>query len=228
MIIILTYFFRCVIFVAIGVFFGFQIFHLGTEWITYPLRASERFTSGVESLENRLPLLKGVLMPNGTDRNDWLEFISLDFGIRCTVMIVSSVGMLLLLLVIDYVPWVTNMLSQSGYTAAHTFLLILVSVVLETINAWLMHVLYFKKLQLHVFHRVHRCMYERQTIFFWLDVQFFRYLFSQYFCISFFYILLNRFPSSKLCVGGYVNWGKPVYQPCVCIYAVLINFASET
>lgn len=144
-------------------FFFFQIIHLLSEWMMYPLRGSRMLMQFVASIEfSCLPTgLVEVLpsiIPKGTDDQDWVNFIALDFGVRVVVMIASSFGMLLLLITIDYVPWIDNGLRQTSkaeISQNSTFLLVAVS--LEAVNALLMDQWFFRHLQINVMDKVKNC-----------------------------------------------------------------------
>ena len=78
--------------------------------------------------------------------NHWMELIALDFGIRCTIFIATGYGMLLLLLAVQFFPWVNsfNALSQGKVEFQTTCGLIVVAVGCEALNAWIMNKVYFK------------------------------------------------------------------------------------
>jgi hypothetical protein len=143
-------------------FFGFQALHLGSEWVMYPLRGHETVFRCLVSLENNVSLLKGVLLPPQLDYKDFLNFLALDFGIRCLVMMSASVAVLLLLAIIDWVPWITNNLYQAGPRAGTTYALILTSVALELINAYAMHSAFFKRKNINIPNKIIHC-FQRES-----------------------------------------------------------------
>jgi TM2 domain-containing membrane protein YozV len=143
-------------------FFGFQALHLGTEWVMYPLRGHKSVYHWLIHIEEKVSWLRGVLLPPQLDYKDFLNFLALDFGIRVLVMVAASVSMLLLLIVIDNVPWITNNLFQSGPRAHTTYALILASVGLELINAYFMHYVFFKKMCISIPNKIVHC-FQRES-----------------------------------------------------------------
>jgi hypothetical protein len=145
-------------------FFAFQVIHLVSEWIMYPLRGSPALMQCLTSIDLSFCLpsyminLLPSLMPQGTNYEDWINFIALDFGVRVVVMITSSFGILILLVTIDYVPWIDNDLRQQtslqiGRNAGY----LMIAVSLEAINAFLMNELFFKSLKINVVEKVKNC-----------------------------------------------------------------------
>eukprot|EP01038_Epipyxis_sp_PR26KG_P011117 gene11117-14921_t len=129
------------------IFFALQVLHLGTEWILYPVRASVLFFNFMERIRTRKDCLRylGVLFnTDGLDHQDWLAFISLDFGIRCATVITSAIGISILLLTIQYSPWASSVLKESNSSLNITLGLIAVAVVLEILNAIAMSYFYFR------------------------------------------------------------------------------------
>jgi hypothetical protein len=138
-------------------FFGFQALHLGSEWIMYPVRAHERVFQILGAVEDRIPSLKGILLYPELDCKDFINFLALDFGIRVAMMTYASAGMLLVLIIIDFAPWVQNDLRQSTKGAVDTYLLIIAAVVLELVNAYVMHFVFFRRRNVNVLNKVVRC-----------------------------------------------------------------------
>jgi hypothetical protein len=95
-----------------SLFLIFQLIHLASEWILYPLRGSQMMLPILNLIQYYIPFLNFV--PEGTDYFDWLNFIALDFGVRLVVMISTAVAVLILVLTIDFCPWIHNSLHQHG------------------------------------------------------------------------------------------------------------------
>jgi hypothetical protein len=145
-------------------FFFFQAVHLFSEWMLYPFRASHAMYERVRWLEERLGL-KGTFLPCGLNQQDWLCFIALDFGIRCTVMVATGVGIGLLMIVIAYTPWITNSLKLDQNQLRRSIEFILLAVVLEIINAVAMNHMFFSKNGMDVISKVSRCFAQRRFFF---------------------------------------------------------------
>jgi hypothetical protein len=145
-------------------FFIFQAVHLFSEWMMYPFRASHAMYERVRWLEERLGL-NGTFLPCGLNQQDWLCFIALDFGIRCTVMVATGVGIGLLMIVIAYTPWITNSLKLDQYQLRRSIEFILLAVVLEIINAVAMNHMFFSKNGMDVISKVSRCFAQRRFFF---------------------------------------------------------------
>lgn len=144
------------------VFLGFQFLHLGSEWVMYPVRGHEWVFNLLCYVEEQVVCLRGVLLPPQLDYNDFLNFLALDFGIRCIVMVSASLAILLLLIVMDTVPYITNNLTQHGARAYTTYALILVSVALELINAGLMHLIFFRRKNINIPAKIVHC-FQRES-----------------------------------------------------------------
>jgi hypothetical protein len=112
----------------------------------YPVRGNPYVMECISSFESFLSL-PSIFIPAGTNHQDWLNFISLDFGVRVVVMISSSFGMLLSLLTIDNCPWISNDSRQhSKQEMTRNSLYLNLAVVLEFLNAILMDQLFFSSI----------------------------------------------------------------------------------
>ena len=65
-----------------------------------------------------------------------------DFGLRCVIMVSTGLGTLLLLITIDYVPWISN--TSLKDTDERIVFFLLLAVLLEVANACLMVSFYFR------------------------------------------------------------------------------------
>lgn len=136
------------------IFAIFQVIHLSSEWILYPLRASMWYFRMMENLTTStswLGQLAGAFVnSNGLDLNDWRCFIGLDFGIRCSVLIITGVYMIVMLLSINGLQWICIDLKENETDLKVTIGFIALSVALEVVNAILMDIVCFKPLRLKV------------------------------------------------------------------------------
>lgn len=139
-----------------GEFMFIECIHLLSEWCLYPMRSMELTYSCLQQTERRF-LPRGSILSRGLNHWDWLNFISLEFGIRCTVMVSTGVAVLLISYLIDYVPWIHNSLQRSGAEMRLNSELLTVAVVLEIINALIMNKVYFAPLQISVISKVRHC-----------------------------------------------------------------------
>jgi len=135
-------------------FFGFQGVHLLSEWMLYPMRCSRWLSKQMLELQKICPCLKGVFIPKRTNYSDWVQFVALDFSLRVVVMICSAIGILVLTLTIDYVPWVESDLKQYGKDIAWSSGYISVAVGLEVINALVINRLFFAPLHVDMWKKV--------------------------------------------------------------------------
>jgi hypothetical protein len=144
-----------------GIFFIFQALHLASEWILYPLRASSRFYLFMEKLrvaDNMLLQALGMIVnANGLNLDDWRCFIVLDFGIRCSILIASAAEIVIILVTLYLCPWIYISLKQNLSSLLQTLVFILVSVVLEIVNAATMNALFFIPRKLDVLKSVMNC-----------------------------------------------------------------------
>ena len=119
-------------------FFVIELIHLSQEWLFYAFRSSEACASLIDYLI-RLGLPLDSLRE--LDLQHWQRQVACDFGFRCCIMVSTALGILLLLLSVDYVPWVSNTSLQDTNQTLVIFLLL--AVVLELVNAGLMVHFYF-------------------------------------------------------------------------------------
>lgn len=131
-----------------SVFIVLQVIHLAFEWLTYPLRASKLLYPYLMYLQEhpRLPWLRNAFVPFNTDFRDWLDFISLDFGVRIVVMTSTAVAIIILLTIVQFSSWIDSSLQEHhtrSYVRSMEF--IMVAAVLELANAWLMNEMFFAK-----------------------------------------------------------------------------------
>lgn len=142
-----------------SIFLLIQFFHLLWEWISYPLRASRWLYPYLLYVQSILPIasLRYAFVPKDTNYQDWLDFFAVDFGIRVIVMISTGVGISLLLITIQFVPWIDSGLEEErDRDIWKSVQFILVAVVLEGVNAWAMNVLFFKRQQADVMEKTLR------------------------------------------------------------------------
>eukprot|EP01038_Epipyxis_sp_PR26KG_P015105 gene15105-20323_t len=129
-------------------FLTFQIMHLSAEWLLYPLRASVEFYTLMKRISERTDSLRWIglwMNSTGLSHKDWMSFVSLDFGIRLVVLLSSAVGIILLLLSIQYIPWVSNSLKEDPIGLEKTIYYIALAVALELINVFAMNYLFFQR-----------------------------------------------------------------------------------
>jgi len=142
-------------------FFIFQVLHLASEWLLYPLRASQAFYDFMEKLRKSerfsSKMLGMFVNANGLNLSDWRCFIVLDFGIRCSILIASAVEIVIMLLTLYLTPWVYISLKQNLSSLLQTLAYILVSVILEIANAATMNYLFFVPKKLDALRTVMNC-----------------------------------------------------------------------
>lgn len=148
-------------------FFLTQLAHLGSEWLLYVARGSESMFSLSQSLKSSILLscLSDIITPYDLTHRDWVHFICLDFGIRCCVMISTGLGVLLLLLTINYLPWITNSLKESNAGFGTTSALIGVAIALEAANACLINHFFFRRKNLDVWVSTCHCFADAKFAF---------------------------------------------------------------
>lgn len=138
-------------------FVVFQVLHVISEWILYPLRASNYFFEQQREAMKYLPWKKKTqedakgfeLITIGYE--DWLDFVCLDFGLRVFIEITSGISMLLFFLLIDYLPYAHYELKEtSGSDIGVTTLFIALAVVIELISAFLMNHYFFIPKNKHI------------------------------------------------------------------------------
>ena len=150
-------------------FFVIELCHLFFEWICYPLRASDTLNRLIEYL---LPdsshtgrVVKSFIFPYGLNYVDWHYFIALDFGIRCFIIMSSAISFAVSLLSVSYIPWVNNALAQQGATLGFTISILIVSTVLEIINAFIINYFFFRKKKINLFNAVVDCFQDSRFAF---------------------------------------------------------------
>jgi hypothetical protein len=99
-----------------------------------------------------IPFLNFV--PEGTDYFDWLNFIALDFGVRLVVMISTAVAVLLLVLTIDFCPWIHNSLHQHGQDVIKSSIYLTLAAIFEVINATIINFYFFRPLKIDLFLKI--------------------------------------------------------------------------
>ena len=153
------YTFYRILFESIGwkLFFVFQIIHLLSEWFVYPFRASNITFELFKTLEAKYLCLNGLFIPPGTNHNDWLQFIALDFAIRLSVMITTGFGILLLLIVVEYLPYNSSGLKQSANNLVLTSEFIIIALVFECLNALLINRIFFQPLHISILSKFRYC-----------------------------------------------------------------------
>jgi hypothetical protein len=130
------------------IFFSFQALHLCFEWICYPLRASKVCYQCLITIEKSYFHSYHILLPKGINYDDWLSFLSLDFGVRFVVMISAAIGIMILLITVQYLPYIHNGLQQSNREkVVRICVFILFAMILEIINAYSMNYFCFQQQQ---------------------------------------------------------------------------------
>lgn len=110
-----------------------------------------------------------VLIPKRTNPQDWLQFVALDFGLRVVVLVCSALGILLLTLTIDYVPWIESDLKQHGRTVAVSSEFICTAVGIEIVNAIVINQVFFAPKNVDVWRKMQRFFrHPRVTILVWV------------------------------------------------------------
>lgn len=135
----------------------FQSCHLLSEWVLYPLRSSLWLLGIIRAIEHRFPIIIGIFLPPGTDQQDWLHFIALDFGLRVLVIITTSVEMLVMLATIDFFPWVSSGLNQGLASLELSSTILIVALVTELLNAYMMDLTYYQPQGISVMIKVKHC-----------------------------------------------------------------------
>lgn len=132
-------------------FSAFQVIHLSSEWVLYPLRATSWYFNSMQYVSTRAETssmwgcLSAVLTTGGLSHRDWQCFIALDFGLRCVVFVVSSIGISTMLVTVAFFPHIDNSLSQTTPALLLTLAFIGLATLLELINAYCMNELYFRR-----------------------------------------------------------------------------------
>lgn len=135
-------------------FFAFQGMHLLSEWLLYPMRCSQWLSKKMIHWQKVCPCLEGLFIPKRTNYGDWVQFVALDFSLRVVVMICSAIGILVLTLTIDYVPWVKSGLKQHGKDIALSSGYISIAVGLEIVNAIIINRVFFSPLHVDMWKKV--------------------------------------------------------------------------
>lgn len=128
----------------------FQVIHLASEWILYVMRATKWYYDLTEAIGQKY--FSRFLARQRLPHKHWQRFMALDFGIRCTVFIVTAVGIMQLIATVQLFPYLrgTNDLEEDAGSFKLTLLFISVALILELINAFLINLLYFDRLGLGV------------------------------------------------------------------------------
>jgi hypothetical protein len=137
-----------------------QMVHLTSEWVLYVGRSSTFYYQWTDRL-----IVQSCLQSCFDNHNqrlsyrNWQEFIALDFGIRCSIFVSTGYGILLLLVTIQFVPWVsaTNALHRDIAGFRYTVVFLLLAVVFELINAFIMVKYFFLPRQLDVTRMTRHC-----------------------------------------------------------------------
>jgi hypothetical protein len=141
-----------------GVFFSLQVIHVSIEWICYPLRASSLCYQLMKRIEHKYFYGQAWLIPKHTNFEDWLDFITLDFGVRVVVMISTAIGIMILLITVEYIPWIHNGLQQDNRNRMWTSCsFIMIAVIMELLNTYLMNQYFFKSMQADIWHLTAQC-----------------------------------------------------------------------
>ena len=150
---------------SIPEFLALQALHLVSEWILYVLRATEWYYQTTEYFGEKY--FSWALMKPRLSHAYWQQFIALDFGIRCTVFVTTAFGFLLLLTTVQFVPYLgdSNGLHVTLLNYEKTAGFIIFAVVLEFINAFIMHQVYFKKVNLRVRQKLLHCFSLKEFAF---------------------------------------------------------------
>ena len=159
------YVFYRVLFEAIpnwGTFFVLEICHLAFEWICYPLRA--RVSESCKGYFGER-IITYLFSPCGLDISDWQKFISLDFGIRCFVIIGTGVSFTVSTLSVSFMPWIHNGLAQQGNSLLFTMAICGVSIMMEILNAYFIDVAFFRKKNLKILTVVLDCYQDNRFAF---------------------------------------------------------------
>jgi hypothetical protein len=141
----------------IFVFIVFQFLHLSSEWILYVIRTSEWFFHWSEKLILTYFTNWFFIQKPRFTLQEWEKLMTLDYGIRIVVLITSTYTIILLLVVIQYLPWVQDDLPQNQSEFQFTMLLLCLALVSELINAWVMNEIYFKPKNLDAVEEVKCC-----------------------------------------------------------------------
>ncbi len=128
----------------------FQVLHLASEWILYVFRATEWYYNLTETLGKKY--FSRFLAAQRLPHKHWQRFMALDFGIRCTVFVITAFGMFFLITTVQFVPYLNgfNGLKESDGSYELTMMFIGIALVLESINAVLINQLYFVRHGLQV------------------------------------------------------------------------------
>lgn len=153
-------------------FIALESCHLFFEWVNYPLRASEGFNKLIadlcqnKNIDKRIrEFLEGIFFPYSLDFVDWQYFVALDFGIRCFVIVESGITFVVEITSVTYLPWVKSFLAQDTSSLAFTMEMMVVSVVMETLNALIINHLFFRKKNLNVLRVVIDCFQDNRFAF---------------------------------------------------------------
>lgn len=144
----------------------FQVMHLLSEWMMYPIRYSRPVVAWMLWIQGDDPISSShnaeqssssnrkncqlSLIPKRVNYDDLQQFVALDFGLRILVMISTAIGVLVMTLTIDYSWWIDNKLRRSGEAVTINSIYLCVAIVLEIINAFIINEVYFKPQKLSI------------------------------------------------------------------------------
>ena len=106
--------------------------------------------------------MEGFLCPYGLNFIDWQYFVALDFGIRCFIIVASGISFTVTIISVSYFPWINNELAQNGSQIGFTLALVIVSIVVEVLNAMAVDYLFFRRKNLNVVNVVTDCFQDNR------------------------------------------------------------------
>lgn len=131
------------------------------------LNSTMNHPSLLDALVTALP---DVVMSETFSCRDWQVFLSLDFAIRIACFTSSSFEFVIVFSILQKVPWVNTYLHSVNFSLTLTF--ILVSVVFELANAFVINLYFFKPLSLPCFKELAKCFSDVRFAFFAFSVVF--------------------------------------------------------
>jgi hypothetical protein len=146
---------------SLALFFIFQFLHLSSEWLLYVLRTSDWFfmksEAWIEYYWKEDVYWSWLIQKPRFTNHEWQRLMTLDYGIRVVILISSTYSIILLLVTIQYFPWIQNDLQQDTNSFQFTMLLLCLALILESINAYIMNEIYFKPKKLDAIKEVKCC-----------------------------------------------------------------------
>jgi len=156
----------------IELFAALECVHLSIEWVMYVGRGSRMFYDTMESMRmsqhTAFRSISGFINGHGLSYADWVDFLSLDFALRCLILTMTSAGMCVLVSVLYFTHWINSTLTDINIGQYLSY--ISAAVVLELINAYAINRVFFAKRQANVLSKLVICFSDVRLCFLTLVV----------------------------------------------------------